>query len=85
MNSTTYPQTSTGSIAPPQTKRTDSNRTHRNIRRVPSPRPCSSRLVARGGIEPPTFRFSGGSPPEQVPFALVNVLWVYLDHPERLD
>jgi hypothetical protein len=26
------------------------------------------------GIEPATFRFSGGSPPEQVPFALVSVL-----------
>jgi hypothetical protein len=30
--------------------------------------------VARAGIEPATFRFSGGSPPEQVPFALVSVL-----------
>ena len=44
----------------PKTRRTDRNRTHQNINRVLSPRPCSSRLVARGGIEPPTFRFSGG-------------------------
>ena len=36
------------------------DRIHRNIHSVLSPRPCSSAVVARGGIEPPTFRFSGG-------------------------
>ena len=36
--------------------------------------PSAVMWVARAGIEPATFRFSGGSPPAQVPFALVSVL-----------
>ena len=56
MNSTTLRQNSTGCTAPPRTQRTDRNRTRPIIHRVPSPRPCSSEVVARGGIEPPTFR-----------------------------
>jgi integrase len=43
-----------------ETRGTDRNRTHRNIPRVLPPSPCSSRQVARAGIEPATFRFSSG-------------------------
>jgi hypothetical protein len=32
--------------------------TPRNIHSVLSPRPCTSNLAARAGVEPATFRFS---------------------------
>ena len=57
-NSTRLQPTWTGSTDPTQVPRTDRNRTQRISHRVLSQCPCSSDVVARGGIEPPTFRFS---------------------------
>ena len=67
MNSTTDPR-ATRSTYSPRTGRSDTN-----IHSVPLPRLCEPTSVARGGIEPPTFRFSGGGEVRCEAFVLVKL------------